>query len=436
MDKDLAKAAELYRKGADLGNREAQNNLGTFLMNGMGVPQDRKQAFHLFKDSAKQGYGVAMRNLGNCYQYAYGTDGNMRKAVEWYEKALEQLDDPELEQKVKIFREMGDSDPEWDSDYPEEEEIEQEAEALNGPLKAALKAQGMPTDEEYINSLPAEEVFALLASLENGGKYIPPVKEPAEPVNEPEQPAGVTEEAAIEPEPAAPVSEPEFFREPEQEAAAPAEEPEPAAEPEPQPEPAVFEEPAEPVRPAADYLKQDEDKLLDEIFAMPDFAEGRDMAKIFEAIDRPAVKEEAEPEPQEPETVPAEAEAQPAETPDAEEIPSVNEPEPATEPEPQPEPAAFEEPVNEPEQPAELPPLEDLIGEEDIEEASEAPVTENLEPAIPEAEEETIDETAFPFTEAPVQEPEPEPEPDTSDETVVAEAKYVIEEIRSPKETR
>lgn len=166
VEKNLEKAAELYEHGADLGNREAQNNLGTFLMQGMGLPQDKRRAFSLFQSSAEQGYGVAMRNLGNCYQYAYGTDGNMKKAMEWYERALDVLDDPELAQKVQLFRQMEEVDPDWGKDYPERIDTPKE-ERLDSPLKEALRAQGRPYDDEAINNLSVEEVFELLGTVEH-----------------------------------------------------------------------------------------------------------------------------------------------------------------------------------------------------------------------------------------------------------------------------
>ena len=51
-----------------------------------------------------------MRALGQCYQFGHGTLGNMKTAIEWYEKALEVIDDPELERKVMVFKTLGESD--------------------------------------------------------------------------------------------------------------------------------------------------------------------------------------------------------------------------------------------------------------------------------------------------------------------------------------
>ena len=45
----------------------------------------------------------------------------MKTAVEWYEKALEVIDDPELEQKTMMFKMMADADPSFGEDYPEDD---------------------------------------------------------------------------------------------------------------------------------------------------------------------------------------------------------------------------------------------------------------------------------------------------------------------------
>ena len=117
--KNMVKAIELYRQGADLGHSGCMNNLGQAYMEGEYVERNRREAFRLFNASAELGYGIAMYNVGRCYQFAYGTKGNMKTAVEWFEKALEIIDDPELERKTETFKMMADVDPEWGKDYDE-----------------------------------------------------------------------------------------------------------------------------------------------------------------------------------------------------------------------------------------------------------------------------------------------------------------------------
>ena len=122
VDEDMDKAIEIYQKGADAGSAPCQHNLGCEYMSGENLKKDYHKGFELIKAAAEQGYGLAMRDLGRCYQFANGTTGNMKTAVEWYEKALEVIDDPELEQKVMMFKMLGESDEGFGEDYPEEDE--------------------------------------------------------------------------------------------------------------------------------------------------------------------------------------------------------------------------------------------------------------------------------------------------------------------------
>ena len=91
-------------------------------MSGENIKKDQKKGFVLIKEAAENGHGLAMRDLGRCYQFANGTPGNMKKAVEWYEKALEVIEDPELAQKTAMFKMMADADPDFGEDYPESED--------------------------------------------------------------------------------------------------------------------------------------------------------------------------------------------------------------------------------------------------------------------------------------------------------------------------
>ena len=126
VKRDMEKAIELYRKGAEAGNSSCKHNLGCEYMSGENIKKDTHKGFELIKEAAEEGCGLAMRDLGRCYQFATGTTGNMKKAVEWYEKALEVIDDPELAQKTALFKTLADSDPKFSEDYPEDEEDNKE----------------------------------------------------------------------------------------------------------------------------------------------------------------------------------------------------------------------------------------------------------------------------------------------------------------------
>ncbi len=123
VDENTDTAIEYYERGASLGSAPCQHSLGCFYARGDYLEKDNKKAFELFQKSAAQGYGLAMRDLGRCYQFGMGCMGNMKTAVEWYEKALKVIDDPELERKTALFKMLGENDEHWGDDYAGEEEI-------------------------------------------------------------------------------------------------------------------------------------------------------------------------------------------------------------------------------------------------------------------------------------------------------------------------
>lgn len=96
------------------------HNLACEYINGVNVEEDTVKGFELTKAAAEQGYGLAMRDLGACYQFAKGCTGNMEKALEWYEKAAEILHDPDLDLRVEGFRKMREVDETWGDDYEDE----------------------------------------------------------------------------------------------------------------------------------------------------------------------------------------------------------------------------------------------------------------------------------------------------------------------------
>ena len=88
--KDYAKAVELWRKAADMGNLWAYNNLGTCYKNGQGVAQDYAKAVELYEKAATQGNANAQVNIGFCYSQGQGVPQDKTKAGYWYGKAAEQ----------------------------------------------------------------------------------------------------------------------------------------------------------------------------------------------------------------------------------------------------------------------------------------------------------------------------------------------------------
>ncbi len=156
-------AIELYERGAELGHAPSQHSLACYYFRGDVLEQDNKKAFELCMKSAEQGYGLAMADVGRCYQFGNGVMGNMKTAVEWYEKALEAIDDPELERKTAMFKMMGENDPTWGEDYPgddddfDEDDFDEDDSDLPSGFMAALEAFGEA--EEYENELADQGII-------------------------------------------------------------------------------------------------------------------------------------------------------------------------------------------------------------------------------------------------------------------------------------
>ena len=104
VEQDVNKAIECYRKGAELSHAPSQHSLACYYFRGDVLEEDPEKAFALCMKSAEQGYGLAMRDVGRAYQFGNGAEADMSLAIKWYEKALEVINDPELEQKVAVFK--------------------------------------------------------------------------------------------------------------------------------------------------------------------------------------------------------------------------------------------------------------------------------------------------------------------------------------------
>lgn len=67
LTKDEAHAAQWFRKAAEQGLPEAQNQLGAMYLHGRGVPKDYTQALEWFVKAAEQGFPEAHVQLGAVY---------------------------------------------------------------------------------------------------------------------------------------------------------------------------------------------------------------------------------------------------------------------------------------------------------------------------------------------------------------------------------
>lgn len=86
---DYTTAFAEFKSLADAGNAEAQNNLGMMYANGMGIPQDDKQAELYIRRAAEAGFAAAQGNLGMIYAQGRGVPQDDEQAVKWMRRAAE-----------------------------------------------------------------------------------------------------------------------------------------------------------------------------------------------------------------------------------------------------------------------------------------------------------------------------------------------------------
>ena len=78
-----------FRKSAEKNYPEAQYYIGRCYYYGQGFPKpDFQQAAIWFEKAANQDYADAQYQLGLCYERGQGVKQNLKKAQEWYEKAV------------------------------------------------------------------------------------------------------------------------------------------------------------------------------------------------------------------------------------------------------------------------------------------------------------------------------------------------------------
>ena len=83
-------AVHWFHKAAEQGDADAQYNLGCCYDEGNGVKQDYGQAVHWYRKAAEQGHADAQNNLGCSYRDGEGVKQDYSQAVHWYRKAAEQ----------------------------------------------------------------------------------------------------------------------------------------------------------------------------------------------------------------------------------------------------------------------------------------------------------------------------------------------------------
>ena len=93
MPEDDRQAVFWYRKAAEQGFADAQNNLGGMYANGEGVPEDDRQAVFWFRKAAEQEVARAQYNLGAMYANGEGVPEDYVRAYAWFNLAAAQGDE-------------------------------------------------------------------------------------------------------------------------------------------------------------------------------------------------------------------------------------------------------------------------------------------------------------------------------------------------------
>jgi len=89
---DYDAAYEEWLPLAELGDVEAQFNLGVLYDEGAGVAQDLAIAADWYQKAAEQGFIDAQANLGLMYYRGQGVPRDQEKATDWFRKAASQGD--------------------------------------------------------------------------------------------------------------------------------------------------------------------------------------------------------------------------------------------------------------------------------------------------------------------------------------------------------
>ncbi len=90
VPQDYKEAVKWIRKAAGQGDAGAQRYLSHIYLKGLGVPQDYKEAVKWCRKAAEQGFAASQYGLGLMYFQGLGVPQDYKEAVKWYRKAAEQ----------------------------------------------------------------------------------------------------------------------------------------------------------------------------------------------------------------------------------------------------------------------------------------------------------------------------------------------------------
>lgn len=86
---DEKRAAELFRRAAEMGEPTAMTNLGNLLVEGQGVAIDYNEALVWTRKAAELDQPMAWNNLGNHYEKGLGVARDLKLARQWYQRAAD-----------------------------------------------------------------------------------------------------------------------------------------------------------------------------------------------------------------------------------------------------------------------------------------------------------------------------------------------------------
>ena len=95
---------------AELGDVEAQYNIGVLHDEGAGVDQDLVCAAMWYRKAAEQGFIDAQTNLGMMYYHGHGVPRDSSEASRWFQQAADQGDQEASNCLVMILKEFSSDD--------------------------------------------------------------------------------------------------------------------------------------------------------------------------------------------------------------------------------------------------------------------------------------------------------------------------------------
>ena len=99
-----------FRPLALKGDSDAQANLGSLYLRGLGVEQDYRTAMQWFDKAARQGNAAAQAKLGLMHYYGLGIEPDHTEAAHWFLKAAER-GNPEAAMVLADLNDQGDGIP-------------------------------------------------------------------------------------------------------------------------------------------------------------------------------------------------------------------------------------------------------------------------------------------------------------------------------------